>query len=157
MDIAVSYPAFNEQRLTVRAAGLFSGPRVILNGQPVLRTKGVYIVRDDRGTDVAVRLKSNFIDPIPTVTIGDENVQIASALSWYEYVWVGIPILLVLVGGALGGGIGFLATYANSRIIRSDHSLGARYVLTGLISICAIVVFLVAAVAFQCARCRMRQ
>jgi hypothetical protein len=149
MDLIVSHPAFKQQRLVVRTARFFAGPRILRNDQPVKRTKGTYVVRDDSGTDVALRLSGNFVDPIPILTIDDEKIQLARPLAWYEYVWVGIPVLLLFVGGALGAAIGIVATYTSSRIIRSDRSVGRRYAFAGLVSICAFITFFVAATALQ--------
>lgn len=149
MDLAVVHPKFRNQKLEIRIAGIFSNRSVLLNGVPVKRAKGAYVVRDDNGSDVAVRLKSNFVDPIPLVVIGTEKVRLVPPLAWYEYTWVGLPILLLFVGGALGGGIGGLATYGSGRIFRSSRSAWAKYALTGAISVCALLLFAVAATALQ--------
>ena len=149
MDIAVSHSSFIQQRLTIRTAGLFSGPRVLLNSLPIKRDGGKYIVRNDSGTEVTVRLKSTFFDSIPTLTLDDTKVSLARSLTWYEYLWISVPILLLFIGGALGGGIGVFATYSNSRIIRSDRSTISKYALTGAASICAFVAFFVVATALQ--------
>jgi hypothetical protein len=151
MDFAVSHPAFRSQNLSVRTAGLFTGPVVLLNGAAVKRVKGKYDVRDDAGTERVVQLKSNFIDAIPLVKIGNETVQLARPLRWYEYLWIGVPIVLMFAGGALGGGIGAFAAYSSSRIFRSDRSSGSKYALTGLISVAAFVGFFILAVAIQVA------
>jgi len=149
MELAVPRAAFQRQKLLVRTASLFSGPCLLLNGAAVKRTRGKYIVHDDSGAEVAVRLKANFVDPIPTVIVGDQVVRVAPALTWYEYLWIGIPIILLFVGGALGAGIGIFATYASSRILRSDRTTVLKYVLTGLVSLGAFVVFVVVAVVLK--------
>jgi len=63
------------------------------------------------------------------VVIGDETVLLARPLAWYEYVWVGLPVLLVFAGGALGALVGVVATYTSARIFRSDRGAFAKYVL----------------------------
>jgi len=83
------------------------------------------------------------------VVIGDETVLLARPLAWYEYVWVGLPVLLVFAGGALGALVGVVATYTSARIFRSDRGAFAKYVLTGLVSVLALVVFLVLVVIAQ--------
>jgi hypothetical protein len=149
MDFAVAHKSFKKQLLTIRPATVFAGPRVFLNGELVKRVKGTYSVQNDAGGEVKLKLQTGLVDPIPAVLIDGEKVLVARPFEWYEYIWVGIPILLMFVGGALGGGIGAAATYVNGRLIRSNRSGISRYVLTGLVSVSAAVVFVVAATIFQ--------
>ena len=149
MNLLVPDPAFVSQKLTVRTAGFFSGAKVFLNGKAVKPVKREYLVRDDRGNSVSLRLKSNIADPIPLVVLGGQPVRLARALTWYEYAWIGIPILLLFVGGALGAMIGVFATYTSSHILRSSRSSTSKYLLTAVVTVSAIVIFVVVAVAFQ--------
>jgi hypothetical protein len=149
MEFAVTHKAFQKQLLAIRPGTMFAGPHVLLNGKRVERVKGAYSVRNDAGGEVKLKLQTNFVDSIPAVLINGEKVLVVRALKWYEYVWVGIPILLVFIGGALGGGIGAAATYVNGRLIRSKRGAFSRYALTGLVSVCAALTFAVAAAMFQ--------
>ncbi len=157
MEYSVSHPFFERQQLAVRTAGLFKGAVLLLDGQPMKSKMGKYVIKNDAGDDTSVRIDANFIDPIPVVKIGTEVVRLAPAFSWYEYVWIGIPVLLVFVGGALGGGIGVAAAYSNSRIFRSDRGTGAKYLLTGVTTVAALVAFLVLATVIQIAVRTARQ
>ncbi len=58
---------------------------------------------------------------------------------------MGLPFILAFVGGALGGGIGFFAAYSNGRVFRSNRSTAAKYILSALISIAAVIVYLIVA------------
>jgi hypothetical protein len=128
---------------------LFSGAKLFLDGQLVKRTGGAYAVLNDDGREVKIRLKTNLADPVPVLLLNGETVRVARRLTWYEYAWISVPILLLFVGGALGGGIGGFATYTNSHLMRSDRSPGARYLLTGAISIAAVVAFIVTVAALR--------
>ncbi len=145
MDLVVAHPSFKSQKLSVRTAGFFSGPKVLLNGVAVKRIQGKYTVKNDIGQEVAVELKSNFVDPVPSVKIGPETINLAKRLTWHEYAWSGLPIVLLFIGGALGAVIGMLAAFSNTRILRSDRGSIARYSLTGAVSVAAFVAFLVLA------------
>jgi hypothetical protein len=133
MEYGVVHPFFERRQLAVRTAGLFKGSVLLLDGQPMKAKMGRYVIKNDAGDDTAVR-----IDATP-------------AFSWHEYAWIGIPVLLVFVGGALGGGLGVAAAYSNSRIFRSDRGTGTKYLLTGLTTVAALVAFLVLATAIQIA------
>jgi hypothetical protein len=149
MRFPISRSGFEGQDLSVETAGFFGGARVLHNGNPVERRKGRFPVRSNQGQEVLIRLKSNFLDPIPKVIFGDQTIVLARPLTWYEYLWIGLPVLLVLTGGALGAIVGVVATYASARIFRSDRSAIAKYALTALVSLGALVAFAVLALVAQ--------
>ncbi len=70
-----------------------------------------------------MKIKGAGFDGIPKVSIEDKEVLLARILLWYEYLIAGFPLVLVIVGGAIGGIFGALATVYNFRIIRSNMSL----------------------------------
>jgi hypothetical protein len=149
MEIPVAHPEFQIRRLAIETAGWIRGPRLLVNGAPVKRAKGRYTVTSDAGTEVAIELKHNFLDPVPKVKIGDNLVELARALKWYEYVWLGIPIVLLFTGGGLGALVGILAVYASARVFRADLNVFAKYGITALISLGAFVAFAVLATVFK--------
>jgi len=149
MDIQVSHARFQKQKLAVRTAGWFSGTKVLLNGVPLKRVKGTYPALADDGTQVPVRLSGAFGDPIPKLRVGEEVVQLAKPLAWYEYAWAALPMLLLFVGGVLGAVMGLFGSYSNFRIFRSSRGGAAKYALSGLSSIITVVVFLALVIAFR--------
>jgi hypothetical protein len=157
MELNVPHPAFQKQRLAVRTAGFLRGPGVLLNGVPVKRARGKYAVKDDGGRDVVVALKAKLADPVPDVKINDQKIELARPLAWYEYLWIGLPVLLFFAGGLIGGSIGGFATYSSSRILRTNRSTASKYVLTGLMSVGALIAYLIAATALQIAIARMKK
>jgi hypothetical protein len=149
MQIEVQHPSFKTQRLTVETASWFRGPRLLVNGAVVQKKKGRYTVTSDPGAEISIQLKYNYLDPIPKIKIGDEVVELASPLKWYEYVWIGIPIVLVFSGGVIGGLVGAVAANASGNVFRSDRSGAAKYGLSALITFGAILAFVVLATVFQ--------
>jgi hypothetical protein len=85
------------------------------------------------------------------VKIGDGIIELAKPLQWYEYAWIGVPMLLVFAGGALGGFVGAGSTVVNGRIFRSERSTAAKYALAAVTTVAAAAVFFVIAVAIQIA------
>ena len=86
---------------------------------------------------------------MPKVILGNETIVLARPLVWYEYLWIGLPILLVFVGGFIAGAVGAMATYTSVRIFRSDWSALAKYGITALISAVAVVAFVIPVLAAQ--------
>ncbi len=149
MQLEVQHPAFKVQRLSVETARAFLGPRLLLNGTFLKKQKGRYTVKADSGAETTIQLKYNYLDPIPKIKIGEEVIEIATPLKWYEYVWIGIPIALVGAGGAIGALCGLVAANSNGRIFRSDHSPIAKYGLSALMTLGALVAFVILATVFK--------
>lgn len=149
MEIPIEHEAFTGRSLAVRTAGLFKGPRLVIDHKEIKGKKQGYQVRDNSGKEVAIHLKINGIDPIPKVQVDGATIQLARPLTWYEYIWMGLPILLIFAGGALGALTGIAATYTSARIFRSDKSGFVKYLLSALISIAAVMAVLIAAVTIQ--------
>lgn len=149
MQLQLTHPAFKNQRVAIEAAGWFAGPKLLVNGVLAEKHKGAYLVASDSGAQIPIKLKYNLLDPIPKVTVGAESVELAPPLKWYEYAWAGIPVLLVFTGGAIGGFAGALGACASGRVFRSDRSAAAKYGISALITVGALVAFVVLATIFQ--------
>jgi hypothetical protein len=152
MRIEVHHPAFKRQHLSVEtASSVFSGPKLLLNGAVVKKKKGRYPVTSDSGAEKLVQMRYNLVDPVPTLKIDEQTVNLLEPLQWYEYAWSGLPILLIFAGGALGGLVGGAATIANGRIFRSNRGQLAKYGLAGMTTMSAVVLFFVLAIALRAA------
>ena len=151
MNIIVSHPKFQRQQLSVQTASFLSSAAVVVDGKAIKRAKGKYNLIADDGTQVTAELKINPLDPIPQLKLQDEVLMLAPKLTWYEYLWTGLPLVLLFAGGSLGALIGASAAYANTRVFRSTRSVGSKYALTGLLSVGATVVFFVLATSFHVA------
>lgn len=71
--------------------------------------------------------------------------QPKTKLTWYQYVWIGWPLILVAVGGAIGGGLGGVAAAINFKVFQKTQNPVLRYVWTGLISFAAAIIWLIIA------------
>ncbi len=149
MQIAFPHPEFKTCRLVVETAGWLRGPRLLVNGARAKKQKGRYTVVSDTGRERQIQLKYNFLDPIPKIKIGDEISVLASPLKWYEYCWIGIPIALIVAGGAIGGFCGALAASVNGRIFRADRGVVSKYLLSGALTLGAFIAYVILATVFQ--------
>ncbi len=71
--------------------------------------------------------------------------QPKSKLTWYHYIWIGWPLILVVLGGAIGGGLGAGAAAINYKVFQKIQNPVLRYVWTGLISLAAVITYVVCA------------
>lgn len=88
-----------------------------------------------------MKFKTRLLDSIPNLIVSGQTIQIATALEWYQYFWMSIPILLVFTGGVIGGFCGGAAAFVSGHIFRSNRNELAKYALTGMISLTAFVIY----------------
>jgi len=149
MDYLFEHPDFQGRSLAVRTSGFFAAARLVVDGAEVTGTKGKFSLYDNHGRPRELKLKPVFLDPIPKVDLDGTTIDLVHSLTWYEYTWMGLPIVLVISGGALGALFGILATFSSARIFRSGRGPGAKYALSGLISLGAVGGYLASATLIQ--------
>ena len=151
----MSYPAkiegFEYQNIEVQT-GFWTGPRLLVNGEPAPKgsKRGEMILRRDDGRQVTASWKPQFLGlDVPQLVVDGRTVQLVEPLKWYQWVWGGWPIVLLFVGGALGAIAGMLGAVINARIFRAEISEILKYVVTGVVSILAVLVYFVAAISLS--------
>ncbi|WP_208464092.1 hypothetical protein [Escherichia coli] len=149
MEIQIKHPRFQGKKLSVSTRTIFKNPSLLIDGIEQKKMKGLkrrYLLEDDNGSPAIVEIKS-VIDPIPTIVIDGERIPLASPMTWYEYVLLCLPFLLIFIGGAIGGFVGIVGAMINASIIRGQGSIVARYGYTLLVTfICYLVFFVIASV-----------
>ncbi len=73
MDLPIKHDAFAGRGLTLRTAGFFKGPRLIIDGGEVKGKRLRFSLRDNAGHEREIRLKTNGLDPVPKVQIGTKR------------------------------------------------------------------------------------
>lgn len=149
MEISIKHPRFQGKKLSVSTRTIFKNPSLLIDGIEQKKMKGLkrrYLLEDDNGSPAIVEIKS-VIDPIPTIVIDGERIPLAPPMTWYEYVLLCLPFLLIFIGGAIGGFVGIVGAMINASIIRGQGSIVARYGYTLLVTfICYLVFFVMASV-----------
>ena len=151
MQHNVHAEGFEGRQLMVESAGFFSSPRLLLDGQPAAKgpKRGQLLLRRNDGSDVIAQLRGVFVDPIPQVKIDGKSIKIAEPLPWYVWAWSGLPLVLLFLGGALGGGLGAVAMTINGRIFSTDMHSALKFAISGAISLVTILVFFTLAIIFN--------
>jgi hypothetical protein len=136
--------------LEVEPSGWFSPARLFIDGRPAPKgpKRNRYLITRDDGIQVLLQLKQVFIDPVPQVLLDGEVIQLVEPLSVFQWIWSAIPIVLVFLGGAIGGGIGGAAFWINTRIFRSEMNIAEQTILTGLVSGIAFFFYLILSTIF---------
>ncbi len=151
MRYPVNLAGISGHRIEVELAGAFRGPRILVDGQPAPKGKkrGQFLLRGNDGRESVAELKTILVDPVPQVLWNGGKITLAEPLEWYQWVWSAVPIILVFLGGAIGGAVGFVGATLNVQILRSDMSGLLRYGGTALISVGAFVTYAVFALLFR--------
>ena len=147
MQYPVTIEGFEVSEIVLETPGIFSGAKLLVNGQPAPKgeKRGQYLLQQDDGTQVPAKLKGSFLDPVPQIVINDKVIKVVEPLKWYQWIWAGLPILLIFIGGFIGAIFGVVATSFSTRVFRSEMSAVLQYVLVGVISIVAVVVYFIIA------------
>lgn len=149
MRYPVHLEGFDGQTLEIQPGGLFSGPKVFVNHQPAPKGKGrEVILRRTDGTSVTATLKPSVLGlDVPQLIVEGKTIRAIDPLKWYIWAWIALPILLVFVGGALGGIVGWLGFMTNAKVVRSKMDGLAKFALTAAVSVLVVAAFLAAVVA----------
>jgi hypothetical protein len=148
MPFPMQLPGFEGQTLQVQPAGLFAGPRLLVNGQPARPglERGHLVLRRNDGREVIAAWKPQLLGlDVPRLVVDGQLVEVAPPLPWYVWLWSGLPILLILVGGALGTLAGFVAFVINMKLFRTRLPRPLQFVLTALVSLLCAAGYLVLA------------
>jgi hypothetical protein len=127
--IPIPLAGFEGRGLALQPAGLWKGAVIVCDGVPAPRQGRTFTLKDNAGAPVTLKFAGAFFDPLPGIQTGGQTIRLVPAFAWWEYALIVLPILLVAVGGALGGGLGAGAAYANAQILRLRQPLGVRIML----------------------------
>lgn len=151
MNYPINLHGFEGQRIEVQSAGLLAGPKLLVNGQPAAKgpKRGQMSLRRDDGREVVAAWKLQFMGlDVPQLTVDGQTITVAEPLPWYVWAWSALPILLLFIGGALGGIAGAVGFSINTSIFRSSWPAVVKFGLSAVVSIGAVITYVVLAALF---------
>ncbi|TDX10712.1 hypothetical protein [Flavobacterium sp. S87F.05.LMB.W.Kidney.N] len=125
----------------------------IFSGKATLKQNGALVEQSkEKGKPFLIkRANDEIVKAFPKANIPDISAQclningqkyrMAAKLKWYEYIIGGLPILVVLSGGAIGGFIGGVATVMNYTFFRSDDTAVKKYLKVFGVNILCLIAF----------------
>jgi hypothetical protein len=149
MRYQVNLVGLSDRKVEVESS-VFRAARLLVDGQPTPKgpKRSQFLVRGTDGRDSFVELKTILPDSVPQVVWAGQTIRLEEPLRWYEWMWVGVPLVLLFLGGALGGLLGAVAVTLNVRILRSNMSGILRYAATAFVSVAACGMYLAIARTF---------
>lgn len=147
MKFIVDLQGFEGQTIEVESQGMLSGAKLRVNGKLASKgeKRGEMLLRRNDGKEVVARFQPAFLD-VPKLEVDGQAIQVVEPLKWYEWIWNGIPLLIVFLGGMIPALIGFAAFSINITLFRSQKNTLTKYGLTALMSFAALAFLLLLAV-----------
>lgn len=144
LDIPIPLEGFEGHQIVLRSR-LLSNTKLLMDGVAMEKKKGRVQLTANDGSAVELRLKSRFLDPVPNIEVYGRTIVLLAGLNPLEYIWSGIPLVLILLGGAIGGGCGGVACAVNAQIFRTQLPGPAKYAITALVTGAAFVGWIIVA------------
>lgn len=143
-EVILNIQGFEGRDFKIIDGGAMKGAAAYIDGQKVKLEKGKLKVKDNQGQEVLIIPNHGpmMMDPWCGVKIKDQVIRLREPLKWYQYCLGGWPMLMVGFGGAIGGALGFMASYFNLSIFRSRLNFPLKLIFTQLIGIASIFTWL---------------
>lgn len=147
MGYKVNIPGFEGQDIEVRVS-FWSGPTLLVNGQPAPKgsRRGEMLLRSNDGRSVVAKWKPRFLGlDVPQLVVDGKVIDVVEPLKWYQWLWGGLPIALVFVGGLLGGIIGVIGFTINAKVFRTEIGDALKYLVSGIVTLLAFIAYFIVA------------
>ena len=104
------------------------------------------VLQRNDGKQVVAIWKPQFLGlDVPQLIVDGKKVSLVEPLKWYQWLWGGLPVILIFIGGMLGAFSGIIGFIINAKIFRSAMSDILKYVVSGVVSVLAVVTYFIAA------------
>lgn len=110
--------------------------------------RGQMLLMRDDGTQVTASWKPvAFGFDLPQLVVAGREYRLVEPLKWHQWVWSALPLVLVFIGGMMGTIVGLIALSINAGLFRSKWNPVFQYVVSGAVSVVAVILYLIAASA----------
>ena len=151
MSYIAKIEGFENQNIEAKVS-FWSGPKLLVNGEPAAKgsKRGEMVLQRNDGKQVTASWKPQFLGlDVPQLVVDGKVLNFVEPLKWYQWIWGGWPVLLLFAGGALGAIAGMIAVAINAKVFRAEMSEVLKYLVSGLVSMMAVVAYFIAALIFS--------
>lgn len=154
MKYKFSIPEHPETVIEIDISPWSGKQNVLVNGHPAKqsaqskRRKPEFLIPDSTGTEKTLELKSSLFGDL-TAFLDGEKIQVTPPLKWYQYIFGGLPIILIFTGGAIGGIFGVLGSLSNYSVLRSKLNVAMKILAVIGISAISLLLYLLCVFALN--------
>ena len=138
----VSIPGFENQKIELESSGFFSPSKILVDGEkaPPGEKNNEVVIQNRNGKKSKIFFQNAFFDTVPRLLVDGKIIKVVPPLKWYQYVWSGLTLFLVLFGGALGAIISMIAFLFSIRTMRTNWRTANKYlVILGIHALTMVV------------------
>jgi hypothetical protein len=124
----------------------WTGAKLLVNGEKAEKgpKRGQMLLKRNDGKEViAIWKPKMFGFDVPQLEVDGKTVELAKPLTWQQWLFAGSPVVILLLGGALGAAIAMVGVYLNVKIFRSELSDVLKYVLALVVTAALIIGYLI--------------
>jgi hypothetical protein len=151
MNYCIQVEGFEGQTIEVQPHKMFTGPKLLVNGQPAssgLKRNQMVLHRND-GKEIIASWKPRLLGlDVPKLDVDGKIINVVDPLKGYEWVWSGLPVLLIFSWGLIGGVVGFISFSINTKIFLSSLNNISKYFATAAVSVTAVIIYSVIVTLF---------
>ena len=145
MGYKVKVEGFESQDIEVRI-NFWTGAKLFINGQRAKKglKRGQMLLKNDAEQDVIAQFQyKNLWADVPHLKVGQKSIELAKPLTWKEWIFVGAPIILLFLGGALGAIMAMFGLYLNGKFFRSELNVTLKYLLSVLVTLLLVLAYFI--------------
>lgn len=147
MKFSVKRKDIAGQSIEIERSLISGSVKVIVDGKQLERIKekhGPFEIAMKDKTRRKLFVRARWLDPIPTVTLDQEEILLAERLRFIDYLFGCFPICMFLLYGPLPTLIGFFMLMGNFRILRTKMQPTVKW--AAIYGLDLVVFWLVAAI-----------
>jgi hypothetical protein len=145
MGYKIQKDGFEGQDIEV-VMSFWSGIKLMVNGEKAQKgpKRNQMLLKRNDGKEVIATWKPKILGlDVPQIEIDGEVIEVVRPLTWQELIFVGSPIAILFLGGAVGAGIAIVGFFINAKLFRSELSNAMKYISSIAVTVGLIIGYLI--------------
>ena len=130
MNYPITLAGFEDQTIEIEPPGLFSTPRLLINGQPAPKGPGfsqMTLQRSDGSQAIATWKPQMLGFDVPQLAVDGKIIAVVKPLTWFEWGWCLLTVILLWGYGWVGAGLSIVVLFYDFKIFRSGLQAALKY------------------------------
>ncbi|MDX1963503.1 MAG: hypothetical protein SFX18_10140 [Pirellulales bacterium] len=145
MRYRLHIPGFENDVVEIERGKWFTGPELFVNNQPMAKeTKnGGFLLESSAGKKYTAKWEQDFFAmlDVPRIVIEGVSYGAVKRLQWYEILFWGLPLLLIMLDKVLGTVVGVIGFNVNLLLARSKLPTFGKWFLGIIVSVLSLLTY----------------